>query len=152
MIAVIFTYSGWFASAYVGSEVRDPEKNVPRSLLWGTLIVTVLYALMNITYLYAVPIPKLRGVVNVGQLAAETLFGSAYAGLISLVIILAVASGINATLLACSRIFYAMAEDGIFWSFLKRLHPRHRTPVRFDFDPGAAGGLEWSFGGASTSF
>ena len=89
MIAVIFTYSGWFASAYVGSEVRDPEKNVPRSLLLGTLIVTVLYALMNITYLYAVPIPKLQGVVNVGQLAAETLFSSAYAGLISLVIILA---------------------------------------------------------------
>ena len=59
MIAVIFTYSGWFASTYVGSEVRDPERNVPRSLLWGTLIVTVLYTLVNITYLYAVPISKL---------------------------------------------------------------------------------------------
>ena len=145
MIAVIFTYSGWFASAYVGSEVRDPEKNVPRSLLWGTLIVTVLYTLMNITYLYAVPIPKLQGVVNVGQLAAETLFSSAYAGLISLVIILAVASGINATLLACSRIFYAMAEDGIFWSFLKKLHPRHRTPYGSILTQGllAAGMVLW---------
>ena len=145
MIAVIFTYSGWFASAYVGSEVRDPEKNVPRSLLWGTLIVTVLYALMNITYLYAVPIPQLQGVVNVGQLAAETLFSGPYAGMISLVIILAIASGINATLLACSRIFYAMAEDGLFWSFLKKLHPRHRTPYGSILTQGllAAGMVLW---------
>ena len=145
MIAVIFTYSGWFASAYVGSEVRDPEKNVPRSLLWGTLIVTVLYALMNITYLYAVPIPQLQGVVNVGQLAAETLFSGPYARMISLVIILAIASGINATLLACSRIFYAMAEDGLFWSFLKKLHPRHRTPYGSILTQGllAAGMVLW---------
>ncbi len=128
MIAVIFTYSGWFASTYVGSEVKDPERNVPRSLLWGTLIVTVLYTLVNITYLYAVPISSLKGVVNVGQLAATTLFNSTFAGMISLAILLAIASSINATILACSRIFYAMAEDRIFWSFLKKLHPRYKTP------------------------
>ena len=128
MIAVIFTYSGWFASVYVGSEVLNPERNLPRSLIWGTLIITVLYTLMNITYLYALPLAELKGAVNVGQLAAGRLFSPFFAQILTLAIILAIASSINATLLAGSRIFYAMAEDRIFWSFCKRLHPQFRTP------------------------
>ncbi|MGA3084465.1 MAG: amino acid permease [Thermodesulfobacteriota bacterium] len=128
MIAIIFTYSGWFASAYVGSEIKKPERNIPLSLLLGTAIVGILYSLINVTYLYALPLTKIKGVVNVGQVTATALFNSTISTLISLAIILAICSSINATIMAGSRIFYAMSEDKIFWSFLKRLHPRFHSP------------------------
>ena len=128
MIAIIFTYSGWFASAYLGSEIKNPERNLPLSLLLGTTIVGILYTLINVTYLYALPLIGLAGAINVGQVTATTLFNSMIATLISVAIILAVCSSINATIMAGSRIFYAMSEDKIFWSFFKKLHHRFRTP------------------------
>jgi APA family basic amino acid/polyamine antiporter len=128
MIAIIFTYSGWFASAYLGSEIKKPERNLPLSLLLGTAIVGILFTLMNVVYLYALPLDKLQGAVNVGQITATALFNPTIALLISVAIILAICSSINATIMSGSRIFYAMSEDKIFWSFLKKLHPRFRTP------------------------
>lgn len=128
MIAIIFTYSGWFASAYLGSEIKNPERNLPLSLLLGTAIVGFLYTLVNITYLYALPLPGLAGAVNVGQITATALFNPAISMVISVAIILAICSSINATIMAGSRIFYAMSEDKIFWSFLKTLHHRFNTP------------------------
>jgi APA family basic amino acid/polyamine antiporter len=128
MIAIIFTYSGWFASAYLGSEIKKPERNLPLSLLFGTAIVGILYTLVNVTYLYALPLTGLAGAVNVGQITATALFNPAISTLISLAIILAICSSINATIMAGSRIFYAMSEDKIFWSFLRTLHHRFNTP------------------------
>ncbi len=128
MIAIIFTYSGWFASAYVGSEIKKPERNIPLSLLLGTAIVGILYTSINVTYLYALPLTELKGVINVGQITATALFNSTISMLISLAIMLAICSSINATIMAGARIFYAMSEDKIFWSFLKRLHPRFHSP------------------------
>lgn len=128
MIAIIFTYSGWFASAYLGSEIKKPEKNLPLSLIIGTAIVGVLFTLINVVYLYALPLAELNGAVNVGQITAAKLFNSTVSMLISIAIILAICSSINATIMGGSRIFYAMSDDKIFWSFLKKLHPRFRTP------------------------
>jgi basic amino acid/polyamine antiporter, APA family len=128
MIAVIFTYSGWFVSAYIGGEVKRPERNLPLSLLLGTIIVTIFYTLINFVYLYAMPLESLKDVVNVAQRTAESLFNTGFAQAISLSIILAIASSINATILAGARIYYAMAMDNIFWSPLKRLHPVYNTP------------------------
>jgi APA family basic amino acid/polyamine antiporter len=128
MIAIIFTYSGWFASAYLGSEIKNPEKNLPLSLIIGTAIVGIIFTLMNVVYLYALPLGELKSAVNVGQITATTLFNPTVSLLISAAIILAICSSINATIMAGSRIFYAMAEDKIFWSCLKNLHPRFRTP------------------------
>ena len=128
MIAIIFTYSGWFASAYLGSEIKNPERNLPLSLLLGTAIVGILYTLINVTYLYALSLSELTGAVNVGQVTAAALFNSTVSTVISVAIILAICSSINANIMAGSRIFYAMSEDKIFWSFLKILHPRFGTP------------------------
>jgi len=128
MIAVIFTYSGWFVTAYIGGEIKRPERNLPLSLLLGTSIVTIIYTLINVTYLYALPLSKLKDVVNVAQVTAETLFNRTFTQLVSFSIILAIAASINATILAGARIYYAMAVDNIFWSPLKRLHPLYNTP------------------------
>ena len=128
MIAVLFTYSGWFASAYIGAEVKNPERNLPFSLLLGTIIVTLFYTAMNLVYLYALPLSQLKGTVNAAQLAAQTLFNPRVAQVVSLSIILAISGSINATILGGTRIYYAMAEDKIFWSPLKKLHPKYGTP------------------------
>ncbi|MFA5323790.1 MAG: amino acid permease [Smithella sp.] len=128
MIAIIFTYSGWFASAYLGSEIKNPGRNLPLSLLLGTAIVGILYTLVNVTYLYALPLTGLAGAVNIGQVTAAALFNSTISVVISVAIILAICASINATIMGGSRIFYAMSEDKIFWSFLKKLHPRFGTP------------------------
>jgi APA family basic amino acid/polyamine antiporter len=128
MIAVLFTYSGWFASAYIGGEVKNPERNLPFSLLLGTIIITLFYTTINLVYLYALPLSRLKDAVNVAQLAVETLLNPKVAQAVSLSIILAISGSINATVLGGTRIYYAMAEDKIFWSPLKRLHPEYGTP------------------------
>jgi APA family basic amino acid/polyamine antiporter len=128
MIAVIFTYSGWFASAYIGSEIRNPKRNLPLSLIIGTFIVTVIYTLMNILYLYALPITGLKGSVNVSQAAVAQLFSPSFARLVSIPIVLAIAASINANILTGARVCYAMADDSAFWSSFRRLHPLYNTP------------------------
>jgi APA family basic amino acid/polyamine antiporter len=128
MIAVLFTYSGWFASAYIGGEVKNPTRNLPFSLLLGTMIIILFYTMINLVYLYALPLSRLKDALNVAQLAAETLFNLRVAQAVSLSIILAISGSINATILGGTRIYYAMAEDRIFWSPLKQLHPEYGTP------------------------
>jgi APA family basic amino acid/polyamine antiporter len=129
MIAVIFTFSGWFASAYIGSEIRDAQRNLPRSLILGTLCVTVLYLAINLVYLYARPLSDLAGAENVGQLAMEGLYGARAARWISLPIMLAIAAGINATVMTGARVAYAMGENGGICERLRRIHPVYRTPA-----------------------
>ncbi|OPY11014.1 MAG: Serine/threonine exchanger SteT [Syntrophus sp. PtaB.Bin001] len=128
MIAVIFTYSGWFAAAYIGSEIKNPGRNLPISLFLGTLVVAAFYTAINVLYLYAAPIEKLAGNVNVAQFALQNLFNPTIAGAVSIPIMLAIAASISATVLTGPRIYYAMAEDRVFWRRLKELHPRYRTP------------------------
>jgi APA family basic amino acid/polyamine antiporter len=129
MIAVIFTYSGWFVTAYIGSEVKKPERNLPLSLIIGTGIVMVLYTLINCIYIYALPLTALKGVINVAQITAESLFSKGFARIISLSIMLAIAASINASILAGARIYYAMAADRIFWRRLHTQHPSYNTPL-----------------------
>jgi basic amino acid/polyamine antiporter, APA family len=128
MIAVIFSYSGWFVSAYVGDEVKRPEHNLPLSLALGTMVVAVLYTLLNVVYVYALPITELKGVINVGLVVGEKLFSPFVAKAVCSAIILAVGASINATVLSGARITYAMAQDGLIWAPLKRLHRKHGTP------------------------
>ncbi|MFA4919086.1 MAG: amino acid permease [Thermodesulfovibrionales bacterium] len=128
MIAVIFTYSGWFVTAYIGGEIKNPGRNLPLSLLMGTAIVTVLYTLINMTYLYAIPIHELKGAENVAQVSAESVFNKGFGRILSFSVMLAIAASINATILAGARISYAMASDNIFWTRLKTLHPFYHTP------------------------
>ena len=71
---IMFAYSGWNASAYIGSEVKEPSRNLPRSLLLGTGIVMALYAALNLFYIYAIPPAQMEGVISVAGLAAGPAF------------------------------------------------------------------------------
>ncbi len=129
MIAVIFTYSGWFAAAYIGSEIKTPRRNLPLALVLGTFCVTLIYLLINLVYLYALPLERLQGTVNVAQTAMAHLYGPLVAGLVSVPVILAIAAGINATILTGARVSFAMGEDGVFWTRLKDVHADYGAPA-----------------------
>jgi APA family basic amino acid/polyamine antiporter len=128
MVPIMFAYSGWNAASYMAEELRDPERNIPRALLLGTTIVVALYLLLNVLYLYALPPAQLAGVIRVGDVAAQALFGSRFAGVISALILLALAGGLSAWIVTGPRIYYAMAQDKVFFKMASRVHPRYHTP------------------------
>ena len=128
LIPVMFTYSGWNAAAYITSEVRHPEKTLPRALALGTLITIGVYLALNVLYLYATPVAVLSGVVRVGEQAAGALFGPGAAWVVSALIALSIASAFNVVILTGGRIYFAMARDGVFFSRAAALHPRFHTP------------------------
>lgn len=129
LVPVLFTYSGWNAAAYVAEEVREPLRNVPRALTLGTACVVALYLVLNLLYLYALPVSQLAGVIRAGDAAAEALFGSRGAGALTLVLIVSLASSISAMILAGPRVYFAAARDGLFLRSAARIHPRYRTPA-----------------------
>jgi basic amino acid/polyamine antiporter, APA family len=128
LLWIMFAYSGWNASTYIGSEIRDPTRNIPRSLMLGTAAVLVLYVLLNLVYIYAVTPGEMKGVISVGGLAIRNAFGSAMEITFSLLIAFALFSSLSAFIILGPRVYYAMAADGYFFKFVSRIHPRYHVP------------------------
>ncbi|UCE87250.1 MAG: amino acid permease [Deltaproteobacteria bacterium] len=127
---ILFTYLGWNAPIYVASEIRNPARNLPRSLFLGLAICVGIYLLINAVYLYALPLEDLRGAVNVGEAAARALFGPLAGSLVALFVLVSILGTLNATILVGPRIAYAMAIDGLFFAGADRTHADYRTPHR----------------------
>jgi basic amino acid/polyamine antiporter, APA family len=125
---VLFSYLGWNASVFVASELRRPGRNLPLSLFLGLAVCTVIYLMVNVSYLYALPISSLRGQVSAGEATARVYFGAAGAALSAVLILGSIASCLNATILVGPRIAYAMALDGLFFDSVRAVHYRYRTP------------------------
>lgn len=126
---VLFAYLGWNASVYVASEIRDPARNVPRSLFVGLALVIAIYLSVNALYLYAVPLPELRTSANAGEQAASVLFGPVSGVLVALLVLTSILGTLNATILTTPRIAYAMAIDGLFFRGVDTVHATRRTPA-----------------------
>jgi APA family basic amino acid/polyamine antiporter len=130
LIPVMFSYSGWNAASYIAEEIKDPGRNVPRALAMGTAAVVVVYAAMNIVYIYALDVRAMAAVqVRIVDAAAEVLFGPRVADLLTVVSILIVLGSISANVFAGPRVYYAMARDGFFLKAAARVHPRTHTPA-----------------------
>ncbi|CAK8720757.1 MAG: amino acid permease [Candidatus Electrothrix sp. AX2] len=129
LIFVSFAYSGWNAAAYLGGEILRPQRNIPAALLIGTATVTVLYLLLNALYIYAVPVSQLAGEVEVGAKAAVGLFGEHISRYFSGAVALGLLSVVSAMIITGPRIYYAMAQDGVFFSVFGKLNPLHHTPA-----------------------
>ncbi len=125
---VLFSYLGWNASVYVASEIREPGRNLPRSLFLGLLVCTVIYLLVNAVYVYALPMDTLRGVQNAGEAAARALFGGLGGRLIAAFVLASILGTLNATVLVGPRIAYAMALDGLLLPGVDRVHATYGTP------------------------
>jgi APA family basic amino acid/polyamine antiporter len=127
---IMFAYSGWNASAYIGSEIKDPRKSLPLSLTLGTGIVILLYLCLNALYVYAVPAEEMKGVIAIGGLTASRLFGGPAETAISALIAFALLSSISALIILGPRVYYAMAKDGYFFKTFSEIHPVFRVPSK----------------------
>ena len=125
---ITFAYSGWNASTYIGSEIRNPAKNIPYSLLLGTGLVMVLYVALNILFVYAIPPEEMKGVISVGGLAVANLFGKSWEQIFSLLVSFALFSSISAFIILGPRVYFAMAKRGHFFRFASKVHPRTHAP------------------------
>ncbi|MCU0361210.1 MAG: amino acid permease, partial [Bacteroidia bacterium] len=110
LIFVTYAYSGWNAAAYIAGEIKQSHKNLPRALIYGTLTVAVLYTLLNLVFLYTVPLEELKGVVEVGYLSSSKLFGSSLGAKVSLLIAVLLVSTISAMVLAGPRVMQSMGQ------------------------------------------
>jgi APA family basic amino acid/polyamine antiporter len=123
---VMVAYLGWNAAAYIASDLDNPQKTLPRSLLLGTAIVMVLYLLANVTFLYALSPEMLAGkdgggpIAEVGAATATALFGARIGDTIAAIIALALVSSVSAMVMAGPRVYASMAEDGALPAILAR--------------------------------
>lgn len=129
LIPAFFAYNGWTYSAYVAGEVKDPERTLPRSILIGIAIVLVVYLLMNAALVYVLPFETLRTTGRPAAAAMELVLGPVGGGVTALAVLISTFGTANAVLLSCTRTYFAMSRDRLFFPALERVHPRHRTPA-----------------------
>jgi basic amino acid/polyamine antiporter, APA family len=130
LIPVMFTYSGWNAAAYVAEEIHHPGRNVPRALALGTLAVVVIYFLLNLLFLYVLPVDQLAKVQgSVLDVIADRLLGVRAGDIMGVVSIVSITATISAMTFAGPRVYYAMARDGLFFRGAGVIHPRYKTPA-----------------------
>jgi APA family basic amino acid/polyamine antiporter len=128
MIAVLWTYEAWYYVTYAAGEIKDPQRNVPRALVIGVLVLIAIYVIVNVAYLHALTIDEISGVTRIAEKAASALMGPAGATLLALTVVVSTLGCNAAGLLGGSRVLFAMALDGVFLSAASRVHPRYRTP------------------------
>jgi APA family basic amino acid/polyamine antiporter len=129
MVAVLWTFDGWYSVTYVAGEMRDPERTVPRALALGSLAVTVIYLLVNVVYLRALPVAAMAESSRIGESAAAALFGAGAARVVSAAVLVSSFGCLSSTILYAARTYLPMAQDGLFFKGLARVHPRFRTPA-----------------------
>ena len=130
LIPVMFTYSGWNAAAYIAEEIRDPGRNVPKALALGTAAVIAIYVLLNLLYLFVMPVGELARVEgSVLDVIADRLLGQMAGNVMGIVSIISIAATISAMTFAGPRVYYAMARDGMFLPAAARVHRRYKTPA-----------------------
>lgn len=128
LMFIMFAYSGWNSATYIGSEIKNPRQTISRSLLISTGVVTVLYLLLNLFYVYAIPTDQMAGEPEIGGMAAGHAFGAKAETVISLLISFALFSSLSAFIILGPRVYYSMARDGYFFKLFARVHPRFKVP------------------------
>ncbi len=126
---IMFAFSGWNASVYIGSEIINPKRNIPMSLMIGTGVVALLYLLLNLLFIYAIPPKEMEGVIAIGGLATGKLFGQNFEPIFSLFIAFALFSSISAFIILGPRVYFAMSADGHFFKFASRIHQKYQVPT-----------------------
>jgi len=129
MVAILWAYDGWADLAFVGGEVRDPQKTLPRALLIGTATVVVLYLGANLVYLYLIPIEQMKHAELVAADVAQLVIGPAGVVVVSAAIAVSTFGTLNGSMMTAPRIFFAAAEDGLLPGPLARVDPRNHAPT-----------------------
>ena len=128
LVVIMWTYDGWADLTYMAGEVRDPQRVLPRALIGGTLAVVVIYLLVNAAYLYVMPVSDMSSSPLVAADAATRLFGTAGASIAAALVLVSTFGALNGTLMTGPRIFFALADDRLFFRSVARVHPKFETP------------------------
>jgi amino acid transporter len=129
MVGILWAYDGWADLSFVGGEVREPGRNLPRALLLGTGAVVALYLAANAVYLYLIPMVQMRAAELVAADVAALVVGPVGVGLVSAAIAVSTFGTLNGSMMTAPRIFFAMAEDGLFPRAIARVDPVTRSPT-----------------------
>jgi len=130
MSGAFWSYDGWGNVAYIGGEVREPSRTLPRAIVLGTFSFIALYLLINLAYLYILPIDVLGKVADdrVASAMVSAIFRTPGAMMVAALILLSTFDTTNSSILTNSRVYYAMANDGVFWKKASETHPQYQTP------------------------
>lgn len=127
-IAVFWCYDGWIYVAWAAGEIRQPQRNIPRALVIGIVLVIAVYMAMNVVYLYAMPLDQIAANDTIGETAARILFTPRVSFALALVIAISSLGAAGCNVLGGARISYAMAIDGLFFRRMGDVHREFRTP------------------------
>lgn len=128
LVPMAFAYSGWNATVFVSEEVKNPSRNIPLSLLAGTLLTSLIYVAMNFIYLYALPFDDMVHAKSVAGAAAAALFGGAGGKAIAYLVAFSALGCLSASIITNPRTLFAMSRDGLFFDFGETVHEKYGTP------------------------
>jgi amino acid transporter len=132
MVSIMWAYDGWADLSYIGGEIKDPGRNFPIALILGTSLIIVVYLLLNAAYIYLVPVPEMGapGGAIIATRAAERipLLGNVGGGIVAAIVMISCFGTLNGSMLTNPRIFFAMADRGLFFKGIARVSPRFQTP------------------------
>jgi amino acid transporter len=128
LVSVLWAYDGWGDVSYVAGEVMDPQRNLPRAIIGGTLAVLAVYLLANVGYMSVLSIDQIRTSKLVAADVAQQLMGRPGAVFVSATVMISTFGTLSAVLLTSPRILFAMADDGMFFKPIARVHPKYKTP------------------------
>jgi APA family basic amino acid/polyamine antiporter len=130
LVAAFFSFGGWWDVTKLAGEVREPGRTIPRALLYGVVIVTLVYILTSTVFFYLVPLDLVTSGETFAAQAGEVLFGRAGAQVFSVIVIVAVLGSLAAIIMSAPRVYFAMARDGLFVPAAASIHPQFGTPAR----------------------
>lgn len=128
VVTVLWAYNGWQDVTCLSGEVRDPARSLPIAVVGGTLAVVAIYLALNAAYLYVLPIATIAASPLVAADLAVRLLGPAGSALVAALVCVSTFGSLNAVLMTIPRVFWAMADDGLFFRAVAAVHPRYRTP------------------------
>ena len=128
LVSVLWAYDGWGDLTKVGGEVADPRRTMPRAIIIGTLAIILIYVLANVAYLSVLSVDEIKGARLVAADVAERLVGPVGVTLVSITVLLSTFGSVNGSLLTGPRIFFAMADEGLFFRQVAKVHPTFKTP------------------------
>jgi len=130
LVPVMWTYDGWADLAFIGGEISDPQKTLPRALIAGSVGVALVYLLLNLAFIYVLPLPEMASSKLIATTVATRipLLAGIGTGLIAGLVMLATFSGLNASMMVGARVFYAMGDRGLLFRVVARVSPRFDSP------------------------
>jgi len=128
LIACLLAYDGWVQMSFVAGEIKNPRRNILLALAFGIAAVMTVYLLANLAYLRVLSIPEIAASTHVGADATERVLGPVGGTLVSIIILLSIVGSLNGAVLTCPRVYFAQAEDGLFFRRFAEVHPRYQTP------------------------